>query len=412
MTGPMAAEAEKQAGREADAEPQDGSRPQSYQVLEAGGKTVHLLGTAHISSRSVEEARETIERVRPDTVCVELDTARHKALMSREAFRNMDIVQVIRGGQATMLLAHLVLSAFQRRLGEHLGVRPGAEMAQAVESAQAVGAEVVLADREIGVTLRRTWARLTWLDKLKLSFQLLLTLIVYPKITEEEIESLKETDMLSQVMETFAKAFPQAKETLIDERDLHLAERIRTAPGDTVVAVVGAGHVEGIRRHLEAGMPTDLGPLLAVPPRSRLIRAIQWAIPALVIGLIVYGFFAADASVSLNMIAVWVLANGLLSALGAVIALAHPLTIGMAFVAAPLTSLNPMVAAGWVAGITEAMLRRPRVRDFEKLGDDIITLSGFWRNGVTRILLVVALCNLGSTVGTIIGIPMMTRLLG
>lgn len=386
--------------------------PATHQIVRRGGKTYHLLGTAHISSRSVEEARELIEQVRPDTVCVELDEARHKAVMSEEAFRELDLLQVVRRKQATMLLAHLVLSAFQRRLGEQLGVQPGQEMVQAIHSAHDVGAEVVLADRDIRVTLRRTWARLGFFDKLRLGAQLMGTLVLHPSISEDEIEALKETDMLTQVMESFAKAFPRAKESLIDERDTYLADRILDAPGETIVAVVGAGHLAGIRAHLEhAQGATDLAPLMELPPRSRFWRGVQWGIPALVIGLLVYGFFQAGTGVSLQMVAIWVLANGVLAALGCALALAHPLTVASAFVAAPLTSLNPMVAAGWVAGLVEVMLRRPRVKDFEHLASDITTLRGFWRNGITRILLVVALANLGSTVGTLVGIPLMTRLL-
>lgn len=382
-------------------------------VLERNGKTIHLLGTAHISNRSVEEVKAVIADVAPDTVAVELDAARHKAILSEQAWREMDLLQVVRKKQATMLLAHLVLAAFQRRLGENLGIKPGAEMLQAVKSAEESGAELVLADREIQITLRRTWGRLGWLDKMKLTSQLFLTLVLHPNISEEEIESLKEKDMLSQVMESFAQAFPKAKVSLIDERDTYLAEKILSAPGKTIVAVVGAGHVSGICRHFETvDGPVDLEPLNTLPPRGISTRALQWGVPLLVIGLIIYGFFSADAQVSFEMVKIWVLANGILAALGTLLALAHPLTILSAFFAAPLTSLNPMVAAGWVAGLCEVMLRRPKVRDFESLPTDIITFKGFWTNGVTRILLVVALANLGSTAGTLIGIPLMTRLLG
>jgi len=388
--------------------------PDSVDVLDLDGRTIYLVGTAHVSARSVEDVREVIESVQPDTVCVELDEARHKALVEGEAWRELDVVQVVRRKQATLLLSHLVLAAFQRRLGEKLGVRPGAEMLQAVQSAEAAGAGLVLADRDIRVTLRRTWSGLTLWDKLRLGGQLMTMLVFSPEFGEEEIEQLKEKDMLSQVMETFATAFPRAKETLISERDLYLAEKVRAAPGDKVVAVVGAGHVPGMLEHLaRAGDgPVDLAPLMVVPPPGWVGRVIKWGIPALVLGLIAYGFLAADASVSLEMIKVWVLANGILAALGALLALAHPLTIVVAFIAAPLTSLNPMVAAGWVAGLCEAALRRPRVRDFEALPSDIVSFKGFWRNGITRILLVVALANLGSTVGTFIGLPLMTRLLG
>ncbi|MCH9046027.1 MAG: TraB/GumN family protein, partial [SAR324 cluster bacterium] len=188
---------------------------ENVRVLPQDGRTLYLLGTAHISARSVEEVRELIERVRPDSVCVELDAARHRALADREAWREMDVVQVVRRRRAMMLLAHLILAAFQRRLGRQLGVRPGAEMLEAAQCAQAVGAELVLADREIQVTFRRMWGALTWLDKIKLISQLMLTLLMNPKISEEEIEALKEKDLLGQVMENFARAFPRAHAPLI-----------------------------------------------------------------------------------------------------------------------------------------------------------------------------------------------------
>ncbi|MEE8396640.1 MAG: TraB/GumN family protein [bacterium] len=384
--------------------------------LTLDGKRIVLLGTAHISAQSAEEADRLIREVRPDSVCVELCEARHRALTRPELWREMDIVQVVRRKQASMLLAHLILSAFQRKLGDRLGIKPGAEMVKAMEAADAVGAELVLADRDIQITLLRTWRRLGWLDKFKLLGQLMLTLVTNPEMGEEEIEALKNQDMLTQVMDNFSRAFPRAKVSLIDERDRFLAEKIRTAPGQTVVAVVGAGHLKGIRQRLaaagEGAEPVDLAPLLEVPPRGMAVRALQWGIPLLVLGLIGYGFLRADPEVSWQMVKIWVLANGTLSALGALLALAHPLTILIAFVAAPFTSLNPMVAAGWVAGLSEALLKRPRVRDFETLPADIVTLRGFWRNGITHILLVVALANVGSSIGTFGGLALMSALLG
>ena len=286
-------------------------------------------------------------------------------------------------------------------------------MARAVESARETGADLVLADRDIRITLRRTWSRLTWRDRFRLAYQFLGALVLPPDMNAVEIEQLKEKDMLSQVMEGFAREFPSAKAVLIDERDTWLADRILTAPGKTVVAVVGAGHVAGILRHLKSHSgPVDLKPLAEIPPPGVWGRVLGWGIPLLVLGLIAYGFATGGSAASGEMILVWVLATGSLAALGTAAALGHPLSILSAFVAAPLTTLHPLLAAGWVAGLVEALLRRPRVRDFETLPADMVTLRGFWRNGITRILLVVALANLGATVGVFIGIPLMTRLLG
>ena len=403
--------AEDQA-RKDDQEGEPGGEPafsNNVQLVERDGRRIYLVGTAHISQRSVEEVREVIERVSPDTVCVELDPARHRALTDGVAWREMDIVQVVRRKQAAMLLAHLILSAFQRRLGEKLGVKPGAEMLQAIHSTEAAGAELILADRDVRITLSRTWGSLGWLDKCKLAFQLMMTLVMTPEISVEEIEALKEQDMLGQVMESFAKAFPKAKVTLIDERDAYLAEKISKAPGNTVVAVVGAGHMPGILARLreDPPQPADLKALETVPKKGWKTLALQWGIPLAIVGLIAYGFASGGTEVGLRLIVIWILFNGVLSALGALAALGHPLTILAAFVAAPLTSLNPLVAAGWVAGLVEAALRKPMVKDFEALPSDIVSFKGFWRNAITRILLVVALSNLGSSVGTVLAAVVM-----
>ena len=381
------------------------STPDNVQVLEIGGRRIVLVGTAHVSRSSVAEVREVIEREAPDTVCVELDKARHRALTQGEAWREMDIVQVIRQGQGAMLLAHLILSAFQRRIGDKLGVKPGAEMIEAVRLADARNATLVLADRDVRVTLRRTWANLGWWDKARLGTELMAALVVSPAISEEEIEQLKERDMLGQVMESFARAFPRAKATLIDERDVYLAEKLRAAPGGRIVAVVGAGHLAGIMERLRGpAVPAEaLAALETVPPKSKVVRVLQWAIPLAVLGLIARGFATSGLEVGLEMVAIWVGVNGGLSALGALLALAHPVTIASAFVAAPITSLNPMIGAGWVAGLVEAALRRPRVIDFERLPDDLASLKGFWRNGITRILLVGLLSSVGSAIGTFAG---------
>jgi pheromone shutdown-related protein TraB len=285
-------------------------------------------------------------------------------------------------------------------------------MLAAIEAGEAVGARLVMADRSIQVTLRRTWARLGFWNKSKLLAEVLALLVASPDISEREIEALKEQDMLSQVMEQFAAAFPQAKVALIDERDTVLAHYIRTAPGARIVAVVGAGHQQGIVERLRSeAPPRDIAPLLEVPPAGWGATALQWGIPALIVGLIAWGFVSGGAGVSLNMAKWWILVTGSMAALGALLALPHPLTVVSAFLAAPLTTLHPLLAAGWVAGLVEAFVRKPKVKDFESLAADVLSVRGFWRNGVTRILLVVVLVNLGASLGTLIGIPVITSLL-
>ena len=360
-----------------------------------------LVGTAHISASSVREVQEVLEQERPDTVCVELCESRLSALRDPDSWQRMDIFKVIREGKTFLLLANLLMSAFQRKLGAQLGVQPGAEMLEAVRIAEAQEADLVLADRDVRITLQRAWRKLGFWSRIKVLGQLLVGMVSQEQIEEGEIERMKQGDALAEAMEGLASQSPVVKQVLIDERDQFLAERIRQAPGSQVVAIVGAGHLAGIQQELTR--PHDLDALNELPPPGRLGNTLKWGIPGVIIGLILYGFWTTDAAVSLEMIQRWFLINGLLSALGTILVFAHPLTILSAFVAAPFTSLNPMIAAGWVAGLVEAFLRKPQVQDFEVLSDDILTIGGFWRNKITRILLVVVFANLGSSIGTFLG---------
>ncbi|MGA1598826.1 MAG: TraB/GumN family protein [bacterium] len=370
--------------------------------LTLNDKRIILVGTAHISQASVEEVRAVIEQERPDAVCVELCASRLESMRNPDAWKKMDIFQVIKEGKTFLLLANLLMSSFQKRIGQQLGVQPGAEMMEGVRQAEALGATLVLADRDVRTTLQRTWRSLTFWTRIKLLGQLLGSLFSTEEISKEEIEAMKQGDALAEAMDSMARQSPQVKQVIIDERDQYLSEKIRTAPGNTVVAVVGAGHVAGILQELER--EHDLQELNAIPHSSNWIaRTLGWGIPLLIIGLIGYGFFSSGEEVSLEMMQQWFLINGSLSALGVLLAFGHPVTVLTAFVAAPFTSLNPMVAAGWVAGLVEAFLHKPQVRDFENLNEDILEVRGFWRNKITRILLVVMLANVGSSIGTLLG---------
>mgnify|MGYP003389045154 FL=1 len=364
-------------------------------------KQILLIGTAHISQSSVDEVNDVIEQEKPDTVCIELCASRHQAMMEKDQWKNMDIFKVVREGKSFLLFANLIMTAFQKRLGSQLGVKPGAEMMAAAQASERVNAELVLADRDVKITLQRTWRWMPFWGRMKVLSQLLASLFIREEISKEEIEKLKESDALSEAMEMLADQSPEMKRILIDERDQFMAEKIRQAPGKRIVAVVGAGHVKGLTEELER--EHNLAELETVPPPGKLGIWLKWGIPALIVSLIGYGFFAIDTDVSIEMIQRWFLINGTLSAIGTAIAFGHPITIATAFVAAPFTSLNPAVAAGWVAGLVEAFLRKPQVRDFENLADDITHLRGFWQNNITRILLVVMFANLGSAIGTFAG---------
>ncbi len=373
------------------------------------GKEILLVGTAHVSKQSVALVQSVIDQERPDTVCVELCAGRFQTLRQKDSWQQMDIVKVIREKKSFLLLSNLILAAFQKRIAAKLDIRPGQEMIQAIESAEAIGAAVHLADRDVRVTLSRTWRQMGWWARIKLIFQLILSFGDVDDIGAEEVERLKQQDMLETILAEVGRSLPTIRKTLIDERDQYLAAKIRTAPGQKIVAVVGAGHVPGILKYWS--QPLAIGDLETLPPKGRLGTLFKWGIPAIIVALMGYGFFRGGSEVGAGMVMWWIGANGLLAGLGALAAWAHPMTILSSMLAAPITSLNPMIAAGWVSGLVEAFSRKPQVKDFERLQEDIQSLRGFWSNKVTRILLVVAFTNLGSAAGTFVAFPMMMQLL-
>lgn len=377
--------------------------------LTRDGKEYIIIGTAHVSRESAELVERVIEEETPDTVCVELCQARYQSMMDSDSWRNMDIVKVIREKKSFLLLANLLLASFQKKVADKFDIRPGEEMIRAVAKANEVDADLVLADRNVQTTLSRAWRSMGFFKKVSLLFQMVLSVGSADDIEEEEIEKLKNQDMLESVLEDVGKSHPALREILIDERDRYLAHKIRNAQGEKIVAVVGAGHLPGIMRYFEKTI--DIAELDELPPPGKAGKIITWGLPLMVTALIIYGFTSGGAQAGAGMMGWWIAANGILAGIGAIIAFGHPATIVSAILAAPLTSLNPMVAAGWVSGLTEAFVRKPKVKDFESLGDDILSVKGFWRNKVTRVLLVVVFTNLGSTLGTAVALPMMARIL-
>lgn len=368
--------------------------------ISSGDKEIILIGTAHVSPKSVEEVREVIETEKPDTVCVELDEQRYQAVMNRKKWQETDIIKIIKEKKATFLLINLVLSSYQKRLAKQFNINPGQEMIQGIQSAREIGAELVLADRDIRVTFSRIWRGLSLWNKLKLLFSIVVSIFSDETITEEELEKLKSQDILDAVLSEFTSAFPQLRVPLLDERDQYLAQKIKEAPGRKIVAVLGAAHVAGVKK--EINREHDLSALSSVPPGSRLTKAILWLIPLLIIGIIVYTFLS-NPSAGIYQVLSWVLWNGSIAAIGAALAFAHPLAIATAFVVSPISSLNPLLAAGWFAGLVQVFVCRPSVEAFENLAEDVMSLKGFWTNKVTRVLLVIALTNIGSTAGAFLG---------
>ena len=380
---------------------------ENIHYLTSEDKEIYLVGTAHVSRESVDLVNQVISEKNPDTVCVELCKSRYESLTQKKTWQEANLFRVIREKKTFLLLSNLILAYFQKKIGHKLGIRPGEEMMRAIEAAQEVGATIHLADRDIRTTLARTWRLMGLWTKVKLLAQIIISAGGLDSITEEQIEEMKKRDVLESLLTEVGEELPEVKHILIDERDQYLTHKIRRAPGKKIVAVVGAGHVPGIKHYWN--LPIDIAPLNHIPPRSKIIRVLKWAIPLLIVAMFVLGFFIAGTSTTTNMLKWWILANSTLAGLGAILAFAHPLTIFSAVVSAPLTSLNPMIAAGWVCGFVEAFVDKPKVKDFERLPEDISSLRGFWRNKITRILLVVVFTNIGSSLGTFVAIPLMVR---
>lgn len=368
--------------------------------IHIGDKEYILIGTAHVSKHSAEQVKEVIENEKPDAVCVELDEQRYQSLKDENKWKNMDIFKVIKEKKASLLLMNLAISSFQKRMAKQFGINPGQEMIQGIESAKEIGAELVLADRNIQITFSRIWHNIGLKGKALLLTQVIASIFSNESISEEELEKMKQQDTINTILQEFTDSFPKLKKPLIDERDQYLAQKIKEAPGNKVVAVLGAAHVPGITEQIQK--EHDLTKLRELPPKSKLPKLIGWSIPVFILAIIAYTFLSNPAAGWEQMLS-WIIWNGGLSAIGAIIALGHPLTILTAFLAAPITSLNPLLAAGWFAGFVQAYVRRPHVSDFESLSEDVFTVKGFWRNKVTRVLLIVMLANIGSSLGTFIG---------
>ncbi|BAE83323.1 pheromone shutdown-related protein TraB [Desulfitobacterium sp. LBE] len=368
--------------------------------LTLAGKEIILIGTAHVSKQSAELVKEVIEAERPDSVCIELDEQRYKSIVEGDKWKETDIFKIIKEKKATLLLMNLALSSFQKRLAKEFGTNAGQEMLQGIESAQEVGAELVLADRNIQITFSRIWHNVGFWGKCKLLMEIIFSIFDDEAISEEELEKLKSQDMLNGILKDFTESFPKLKTPLIDERDQYLSQKIKEAPGEKIVAVLGAAHVPGITEEIHK--EHDLQALTELPPKSIVPKILGWSIPALIIALIAYTFYSnPDAGVQQTLS--WVLWTGSLSALGTALAFGHPLAILTAFLAAPIAALHPLIAAGWFAGLVQAYFKRPNVRDFENLSEDILSLKGFWNNQVTRILLTIVFANIGSATGAFIG---------
>ena len=391
---------------QAQAKPESLESKQPIRHVVRDGVEYTIIGTAHVSRASAEAVKELAGSGDFDAIAVELCQARYDALTAERKWTDLDLYKVIRQGKAGLVMANLALSAYQRRIAEQFGIEPGAEMRAAAVAAKERNLPLQLVDRDLATTLRRSYASVPWYKRLYLMTGLALGMISSEEIDEEAIEKLKEGDILESTFTEFAEQSPELFEALISERDRYMAARLREensdADGRKVLLVIGAGHMEGLSSHLETDSTppaAERAQLEQIPSRAKWPRVIPWAIMVLILTGFYIGF-SRSPELGWQLIFIWVAINGGLAALGALIARAHPLTVLSAVVAAPLTSLNPTIAAGMVTGLVESWLRKPRVSDLENLRFDVTTVKGWFRNPATRILLVFFLSNLGSAIGT------------
>ena len=362
------------------------------------GKEIILIPTAHVSQESAKLVRETIEEEKPDSICIELDEQRYKNLKNPDAWKNTNIIDIIKQKKVTLLIANLILSSYQKNIAKKLKTKPGQEMIEGMKASEEFGINLVLADRSIQTTFMRIWRKMGFFERIKLFFSLM-SIDDDEDVSEEDLQKLIERDNLELAIEDMGKDYPQIAATLLHERYKYLAYNIKNAPGDKVIAILGAAHTPGVEE--EVFKEQNIEELNKIPPKSLAGKVIPWLIPILIVVLIGLGF-KQSMNTGMAQIKSWFLFNSVLAALLTALCLPHPLSVLTAFVAAPFTSINPMLACGWFAGLVEASLKKPTVEDVNNIPEDIFSIKAWIHNKFLKALLVVILANIGSSIGTII----------
>jgi len=376
---------------------------EDVKIIKLGDREFYIIGTAHISKKSADLVREVIEKEKPDTVCVELDEKRFKALSEQKKWENLDLKKLIKDKQLATLLINILLASYQKKMGEKLGVTPGIELLEAVNVAKKNNHPISLCDRDIRITLKRAWNSMSFWQKTKFLFSGFGGIMDSEEISEKKLAEIKQKDALNELMKELGQAMPVLKRVLIDERDKYLAQKIKDSHGKKIVAVVGAGHVEGLCKTLSGDEKVNLKEVEIIPPASPATKIIGWGIPTIILGSLVYIGLQKGAEAAGDNAIFWILANGIPSAIGSLLALGHPLTVLATFIAAPLTSLTPLIGAGYVAAFVQVYFKPPLVKEFQTVSDDVRVVSKWWTNKLLRILLVFILAGLGSMLGTYVG---------
>ena len=366
-------------------------------------KELIIIGTAHISKQSAELVAEVIRAEKPDIVCVELDKQRFEALSNKKKWDNLDLKSIIKQKQLSTLIINILLSSYQKKLGAKLGVNPGAELLEATKVANELNIPIELGDRDVRITLKRAWRSMSLWQKTKFMTMSLASVFDKEELTEEQLEELKDKDVLTELMTDLGKAMPVLKQVLIDERDSYLAKKIKESNGNKIVAVVGAGHLKGIINKINSDEVINLETIEHIPKAPPTVKIIGWAIPLIIIASIFYIGLNKGFDEAGNNVIFWILANGIPSAIGAAIAYGHPFAILSVFFAAPLTSLTPLIGAGYVAAFVQSYFKPPVVKEIQNVNVDVNSVKMWWSNKLLRIILVFILSGLGSVLGTYVG---------
>ena len=367
--------------------------------LEYKNKEIILIKTAHVSKQSAVLVKEVIDAELPDSVCIELDDGRYESITNPNSWEKTDIIQVIKDKKVGFLLANLILSSYQKKLAKQLNTNVGQEMLQGIESAKEHNARLVMADRSIQTTFLRVWRSLGLWDKFKLLFSLTSSMTEEEELTEEDLQNLLNEDMLENAIFGIKNTFPKVGKVLLEERDQYLAHKIKRAPGKKIVAVLGGAHVPGVSKEIYNDY--DIEEISTVPPKKLTSKILTWVLPTLITALLVYSF-VLNFQTGVRQLGVWILWSGGLAALFTALALGHPLSILTAFAAAPISALHPLLACGWFAGLVEASIRKPTVKDIQNVSADITSIKTAFKNRFIKALIVVIMANLGTTIGVFI----------
>ncbi|EQA35856.1 TraB family protein [Leptospira inadai serovar Lyme str. 10] len=386
---------------ESNSPTQTAESTEPIRTFDLNGSVITILGTAHISQKSIEEVSRIVSEKKPDVICVELCGSRMRSVKDPDHWKKLDIFKVFKERKMWLLLSSLILSSFQKKMGNG-SIRPGDEMRRAIEEGERTGARIFPVDREISITLKRAWWKVGFWDRMYLFSALVTSLFVKEEISAEKIEEMKSDDVLKDLFSQLPSRYESVKNVIIDERDAYLAQRIREAAkhGRKIFAVVGAGHLEGIMKNIASDQ--SVTHLDILPSKGSWDKIRPFLFPAIILILVSTLVLFGGKEAGQEFIVRWVLVKGTLAAIGAIIALAHPISILLAFIAAPIGNFNPIIKPGWVAALAESWLRKPLVEDFEKIGEDSERFKGYWQNNVIRIFLVFMLPQIGSSIGTFI----------